>query len=200
MAEGEIGARPGGRTVNRVPQLRTARLLLRGWREADRGAFAAMNADPEVVHFLPAALSRAESDAFVDRIEACWAKGYGLWAVEVPGVAPFVGYTGLSDATFEAPFTPVVEVGWRLARPAWGHGYATEAARAALAYGFATMALPDIVTFTAAVNLRSRAVMERLGMVRDPAEDFDHPRVAEGHFLRRHVLYRVTADARMAYG
>lgn len=184
-----------------VPELRTERLLLRGWRAGDRPLFAALNADPQVMEFFPAALSRAESDAFVDRIEAHWAaNGYGLWAVEVPGVAPFVGYIGLWDAVFEAPFTPSVEVGWRLARSAWGHGYATEGARAALSYGYGVLRLPEILTFTAAVNLRSRAVMERLGMTRDPAEDFDHPRVPEGHVLRRHVLYRLGPEAARAYG
>lgn len=184
-----------------VPELRTERLLLRGWRESDRAAFAAMNADPAVMEFFPAALSRPESDAFVDRIEAHWAaRPYGLWAVEVPGVAPFVGYVGLWDAVFPAPFTPTVEVGWRLARAAWGSGYATEGARAALAYGFRVAGLSEIVTFTAAVNLRSRAVMERLGMVRDPAEDFDHPALAEGHALRRHVLYRLPPTERAGYG
>lgn len=182
-----------------VPELRTDRLLLRGWRESDLAPFAAMNADPEVVEFLTGPLSRAESDAFVERIRASWAgNGYGLWAVEVGGA--FLGYVGLWDALFEAPFAPAVEVGWRLTRPAWGHGYATEGARAALAYGFGVVGLPEILTFTAATNLRSRAVMERLGMVRDPGGDFDHPRVPEGSSLRRHVLYRFTEEARRAYG
>lgn len=177
----------------RVPELRTERLLLRGWTDADLEPFAAMNADPAVAEFLGCPLTRAESDAFVERIRQGWAtKGYGLWAVEaVDAGGDFVGYVGLWDALFEAPFTPAVEVGWRLARPAWGHGYATEGARAALAWGFEVAKLPEILTFTAAVNARSRAVMERLGMTHDPAEDFDHPRVPEGDVLRRHVVYRL---------
>lgn len=150
-----------------------------------------MNADPRVMEFFAAPLGRAESDALVDRIEAHFDRhGFGLWAVEVPGVADFIGFTGLSVPRFEAPFMPCIEVGWRLAVAYWGHGYATEAARLALDYGFATLGLAEIVSFTAATNLRSRAVMERLGLRRDPADDFDHPALAEGHPLRRHVLYR----------
>ena len=117
--------------------------------------------------------------------------GFGLWAIEVPGVAPFIGFAGLAVPQFSAHFTPCVEVGWRLAFEHWGHGYATEAARLALGYGFGTLALPEVVSFTSATNHRSRAVMERLGMRRDPAEDFDYPPFPEGHPLRRHVLYRL---------
>ncbi|HUR73707.1 MAG TPA: GNAT family N-acetyltransferase [Sporichthya sp.] len=180
----------------RCPELRTERLLLRPWRASDRAPFAAMNADPEVVEFLNGPLSPAESDAFIQRVETSWAtQGYGLWALEVVDGPEFIGYTGLWDALFEAPFTPAVEVGWRLARAAWGHGYASEAARAALAYGYATRALPEVVSFTAAGNLRSRAVMERVGMVRDPAGDFEHPKVPAGSPLRHHVLYRLTPAA-----
>ncbi|HSO95482.1 MAG TPA: GNAT family N-acetyltransferase [Acidimicrobiia bacterium] len=187
--------------VPAVPAVRTERLRLRGWRPEDRASFAAMNTDPAVVEFLPAALTRAESDAFVDRIEAGWATyGYGLWAVDVPGVAPFVGYVGLSTAVFEARFTPAVEVGWRLARDAWGFGYATEAGRASLRYGFETVGLDEIVSFTAVQNLRSRAVMERLGLRRDPADDFEHPNVAAGSDLRRHVLYRLDRPTWAAAG
>ncbi len=191
-----------GRHVSRgtvagvVPEVRTERLRLRRWRPEDREPFAQLNADPRVVEYLPGALSRAESDALVARIEAGWYEyGYGLWAVEVPGVAPFVGFVGLSTANFDARFTPAVEVGWRLAAPAWGSGYATEAGRAALAYGFDDVGLNEIVSFTAQGNTRSRRLMERLGMRRDPADDFDHPRVAEGSHLRRHVLYRLDRDA-----
>ncbi|GAA0638248.1 GNAT family N-acetyltransferase [Sporichthya brevicatena] len=174
----------------------TDRLLLRGWRESDREPFAALNADPEVTEFLLGPMTRAESDAMVDRIEASFAaKGYGLWAVEVVGGPEFVGYVGLWDPTFEAPFTPAVEIGWRLARSAWGHGYATEGAQAALRYAFGTVGLAEVVSFTAAVNVRSRAVMERLGMTRDPDEDFDHPRVAVDSPLHRHVLYRLASTA-----
>lgn len=169
---------------------------MRGWREADRAPFAALNADPEVVRHLPGALARAESDAMIDRIEAAFAThGFGLWAVEVEGGAPFIGFVGLSVPSFHAPFTPCVEVGWRLAREAWGQGYATEAAAAALDHGFGA-GLDEILSFTVPENLRSRAVMVRLGMRRDPSDDFDHPRLPEGHPLRRHVLYRITRSER----
>ena len=174
------------------PELRTSRLLLRRWRDDDREPFAALNTDPEVMEHFPAPLRREESDAFVDRIErGLEERGWGLWAVEVPGVAAFVGFVGLNPATFDAPFTPAVEVGWRLAREHWGHGYATEAAGAALDFGFDTLALDEIVSFTTHRNTRSRRVMERLGMHRDPADDFDNPNVAIGDPVRPHVLYRV---------
>jgi RimJ/RimL family protein N-acetyltransferase len=178
------------------PDLLTERLLLRPWQESDLAPFAAMNADPQVVEFLNGPLTRAESNAMVERIRVSWnTNGYGLWAVEVLGGPEFIGYVGLWDALFEAPFTPAIEVGWRLARTAWGHGYATEAARAALAYGYASLDLPEVLSFTAATNLRSRAVMERIGMVRDPAGDFEHPKVPAGSPLRHHVLYRLTPAA-----
>jgi ribosomal-protein-alanine N-acetyltransferase len=173
-------------------ELRTERLLLRAWREADREPFAALNADPVVMEHFPAPLSRAESDRMVDRIEAAFAeRGLRLWAVEVADGEPFIGFVGLSAPGFEAAFTPCVEVGWRLSQPAWGHGYATEAARAAIADGFARLDLDEIVSFTSSTNVRSRAVMRRLGMSHDPADDFDHPRVAVGSPLRAHVLYRL---------
>ncbi len=179
-----------------APVLRTDRLLLRPWQEADREPFAAMNADPAVVEFLLGPLTRAESDAMVERIEASFAsKGYGLWAVEVIDGPPFLGYVGLWEPRFEAHFTPAVEIGWRLARAGWGHGYASEGARAALTYAFASLGLPEVVSFTAATNLRSRAVMERLGMVRNPSEDFEHPLVPADSPLRRHVLYRAQSSA-----
>jgi RimJ/RimL family protein N-acetyltransferase len=150
-----------------------------------------MNGDPLVMQYLPTVLSRVESDALAGRIEAHFARhGFGLWAVEIAGVAPFAGFVGLSIPTFEAPFTPCVEVGWRLIRTHWGHGYATEGARAAIAFGFATLGLAEIVSFTVPENGRSRRVMEKLGMSRNPADDFDHPGLPEGHPLRRHVLYR----------
>lgn len=173
-------------------ELRTERLLLRRWRTEDRAPFAELNADPEVAQYLGGPLTAAASDELVDRIERTFAaRGFGLWAVEVTATGAFVGFTGLSVPSFEAHFTPAVEVGWRLARSAWGHGYATEAARAALRYGFTAAGLTEIVSFTAAANTRSRAVMERLGMTRDPADDFDHPRLATDHALHRHVLYRL---------
>ena len=172
--------------------LRTARLVLREWRDDDLAPFAALNADPAVMEHFPASLTRAESDALAARIRAHLAeRGFGLWAVELPGVAPFAGYVGLAVPTFEAHFTPCVEVGWRLAREHWGRGYATEGARAALAEGFGRHGLEEIVSITVPANRRSRAVMERLGMTHDPADDFDHPRVPEGSPLRRHVLYRL---------
>ena len=175
-------------------ELETARLLLRRWRPADREPFAALNADPEVMEHYPATLGRAESDALVDRIEAdIERRGFGLWAVELREGGEFIGFVGLDVPSFEAHFMPAVEAGWRLARPAWGHGYATEAARAALAFGFEHLQLDEIVAMTAVRNARSRAVMERLGMSRDPADDFGHPKVPVGHELRPHVLYRIAA-------
>ncbi len=175
-----------------VPEVRTDRLVLRGWSAADRAPFAALNADPAVVEYLHGPLSPAASDALVDRIEAGWAEhGYGLWAVEVRADASFAGFVGLNRAGFEARFNPAVEVGWRLARPAWGHGYATEAGHAALGFAFDTVGLDEVVSFTTVANTRSRAVMERLGMRRDPRDDFEHPALARGDPLRPHVLYRL---------
>ncbi len=175
-----------------VSQLRTERLLLRRWRPVDLEPFAALNADPAVMEYLPAALSRGESKALIERIEAGFeANGYGLWAVEVPGEAPCVGFVGLSPVDFDVFFAPAVEVGWRLARSSWGRGFATEGARAALAFGFERCGFSEVVSFTAECNRRSRAVMERLAMRRDPGEDFDHPLLAESDPLRQHVLYRL---------
>lgn len=175
-----------------IPEIRTERLLLRGWREADLPAFAAMNADPAVMEHFPALLSRAESDGFVGRAVAGWAaNGFGLWAVERSDDGAFLGFTGLTRPRFDAPFMPAVEVGWRFARDAWGRGHATEAARASVAFGFGIVGLDEIVSFTSPANVRSWRVMERLGMTHDPADDFDHPRVPEGSPLRRHVLYRL---------
>jgi RimJ/RimL family protein N-acetyltransferase len=172
------------------------RVLLRPWRPADRAPFAAMNADPRVMAYFPQRLDRSGSDAVADRIEQHFAEhGFGPWAVELPGVAPFIGFAGLAVPRFAAAFTPCVEIAWRLAYEHWGRGYATEAARAALAHGFGPLGLAEVVSFTAAGNQRSRAVMARLGMRRDPAEDFDHPALPEGHRLRRHVLFRLTAAA-----
>ncbi len=178
--------------MTRTPTIDTPRLHLRPWREADLPAIAAMNADPIVMKFFPNALDRSESDALSARIRESFARrGFGLWAVEVPKIADFIGFVGLSVPGFSAHFTPCVEVGWRLAHEHWGHGYATEAARAALDFGFARLALDEIVSFTTAANRRSRAVMERIGMTRTPADDFDHPALPDGHPLRRHVLYRI---------
>jgi ribosomal-protein-alanine N-acetyltransferase len=161
-----------------------------------------MNADARVMQFFAGCLSRDESDAMVDRIEAHFGnRGFGLWAVEVPGVAPVVGFAGLTALAtppFRARCTPCVEVGWRLAFEHWGRGYATEAARSALGYAVGTLALSEVVSFTSVVNLRSRAVMERLGMRRDPADDFDHPKLPESHPLRRQVLYRLDLNSHSA--
>lgn len=175
-----------------LPQdIRTERLLLRRWHEADHAAFAAMNADPRVMEHFPALLSRQESDAVVARIEAHFAEhGFGLWAVEIGDVVPFAGFIGLCYPRFEAHFTPCVEVGWRLAADYWGQGYATEGGRAALAFGFQTLRLAEIVSFTVPANMRSRRVMEKLGMRHNPSDDFDHPLLSPGHPLCRHVLYR----------
>jgi RimJ/RimL family protein N-acetyltransferase len=173
-------------------RLSTERLTLRRWREADREPFAALNADPDVMDYFPTPLARAESDRLISRIEAGFdQRGYGLWALELRATGEFIGFTGLDISSFEAHFIPTVEVGWRLARSAWHHGYATEAARASLAFGFEEAGLEEIVSFTSIMNLRSRAVMERIGMTHDPTDDFDHPELQEGHRLSRHVLYRM---------
>lgn len=175
--------------------LTTPRLILRHWRPDDLEPFAALNADPVVMEYMLTRLDRAASDAFAQRIMDGHARhGFGLWAVEVPGIAPFVGFVGLSVPGWQGHFMPCVEVGWRLARPYWGKGYATEAAAAAIRYGFAGAGLREIVSFTFMGNLRSRAVMARLGMTRDPADDFDHPLVPKGNPLRPHVLYRLAAS------
>ena len=174
------------------PILTTPRLRLRQWREEDLAPFAALNADPQVMEFFPKVLTRAESDAVAGRIRDHFARhGFGLWAVEAPGTVPFMGFVGLAVPSFEAHFTPCVEIGWRLAREHWGHGYATEAATAALAFAFGDRALEEIVAFTVPANIPSRRVMGRLGMRRSPADDFEHPAIAEGHPLRSHVLYRL---------
>lgn len=176
--------------------LRTPRLLLRTWRAADREPLAEMNADPQVMEHFPAVLSRAESDAFFQRLVNHFTEhGFGLWAVEWVGVSPLIGFVGLSVPGFHAPFTPCVEIGWRLARRWWGQGLAHEAAQAALHVGFQLLNLREIVSFTVPANLRSRRVMERLGMVHHPADDFDHPALPPGHRLRRHVLYRLRNPA-----
>jgi RimJ/RimL family protein N-acetyltransferase len=173
-------------------QLQTPRLLLRRWTDADLEPFARLNADPAVMEYFPAPLTRHESDQMVERIEESFeARGLGLWAVEVKATRAFIGFVRLWPPTFEAHFTPATEVGWRLAHDAWGNGYAAEAASAAIEDGFARLGLSEIVSFTSVVNQRSRRVMEKLGMTHDPPDDFDHPRIAEGHPLRPHVLYRL---------
>ncbi len=152
-----------------------------------------MNADSAVMEHFPRPLTQAESDAFADRIEAAWSNdGYGLWAVEVDGGAPFIGFVGLAPPSFDAHFTPAVEVGWRLDRRYWGNGYATEAARESLRFAFEQGGLAEVVSFTVPQNQRSRLVMERIGMTHDAAGDFDHPCFLDDERIRRHVLYRIT--------
>ena len=176
-------------------EIRTARLRLRAWRDEDIEPHAAMNADPRVMEFFPGVLSLEESTALLARGRQRIAeRGFGLWPVEVLGGAPFIGMVGLSVPSFEAHFMPAVEIGWRLAADHWGRGYATEAAGAALAYGFDRLGLSEIVSFTTTANARSRRVMEKLGMRRAPEDDFLHPMIAEGHPLRPHVLYRLRRE------
>jgi len=177
-------------------ELHTPRLRLRPFRDADAAPLAALNADPQVMEHFPSVLARAESDAFMAKLrEGDPARGLGTWAMEVPGVAPFVGLFMLKQPGVDLPCQPCVEVGWRMATPFWGRGYVTEAGHAALAYAFETLHLGEIVSFTATGNLRSRRVMERLGLAHDPAGDFEHPSVPAGHRLRAHVLYRLTGEA-----
>jgi RimJ/RimL family protein N-acetyltransferase len=177
--------------VYSVSELLTPRLTLRQWRDGDLEPFAALNADPEVMRFFPAPLSREQSDDLATHAKrGIEERGWGLWAVEVIESARFIGFVGLAEPRFEAHFTPAVEVGWRLARDAWGNGYATEGARATVVYAFDDLGLDEIVSFTSAINERSRRVMERLGMTRNPSDDFDHPSLNDGT-LRPHVLYRL---------
>jgi ribosomal-protein-alanine N-acetyltransferase len=173
--------------------VKTDRLVLRRWRPGDRAPFAAMNADPEVMEHFPATLTREQSDVLVDRIEAGFAeRGFGLWVVEIAETGQFAGFTGLSVPRFQAHFTPAVEIGWRLARPYWGRGYASEAANRVLGFALGDLGLREVVSFTSTTNVRSQAVMKRIGMTHDPADDFDHPLVEDGHRLQRHVLWRIT--------
>lgn len=175
--------------------IRTPRLALRQWTDADIEPFAAMNADSRVMEHFPSMLTSEQTGEMVrilrDRIAE---RGWGLWAVEVPGAADFIGFVGLAAPRFETHFTPCVEVGWRLAFDHWGKGYATEAARAALEIGFTRAGLKEIVSFTVPANVRSQAVMKRIGMRRNVADDFDHSNIHEGHPMRRHVLYRLQRD------
>jgi len=172
----------------------TARLRLRRWREEDREPFYRINSDPRVMEHFPACLSREESDETIDRVEAHFKKrGFGLWAAELIETGELAGFIGLSVPRFTTQFTPCVEIGWRLGAQFWGRGLATEGARAAMRFGFEEVRLGEIVSFTVPANLRSLRIMEKLGMRRDPAADFDHPFIAEGHPLRRHLLYRLRA-------
>ena len=171
----------------------TDRLRLRPWRDEDLEPFAALNVDPRVMEHMPAPLTRKESDRMAGLIRTrLEAQGIGLWAVEVRDGPTFAGFVGLMTPPFDAPFTPCVEIGWRLSAQCWGRGYATEAAREALRIGFGEHDLAEIVSFTVPANRASLRVMEKIGMTRDRDGDFDHPRVAEGHPLRPHVLYRLS--------
>jgi len=182
--------RPAEAANSRCAQ--TDRLVLRRWTPEDREPFARMNCDPAVMEFLPAPLTRAESDALSDRIETHFAQhGFGLWAAELRSSSTFIGYIGLSIPRFEAAFTPCVEIGWRLSPDYWGKGLATEGARAVVRHAFEVLHLPELVSFTVPANLRSRRVMEKVGMTHNPRDDFDHPLLSQSHPLRRHVLYRL---------
>ncbi len=179
-----------------MSELATPRLRLRQWRTADAAPFAALNADPEVMQFMPGALTRAQSDAFALKAQAQLVeRGFGLWAVEVRAQRSFIGYLGLSAVSFAAPFTPAVEIAWRLERARWGHGYATEAARELLRFAFEDLGLHEVVSFTVPANLRSRSLMQRLGFRYDAHGDFEHPRLPAGHALRPHLLYRLSSGA-----
>lgn len=179
-----------------VHELRTDRLRLRGWKQEDLIPFGALNADPRVMEYFESALTRPQSDALVARLRKHFDRhGFGMWAVEAPGVAPFVGFVGLAVPPFRAHFTPGVEVGWRLAGEFWGRGYASEAARAALSFGFGPLGLAEIMAYTVRGNLRSRRVMERLGMTHSEADDFDHPAYLDLERIRHHVLYRMSRAA-----
>ena len=174
-----------------MQEIETPRLWLRGWRPEDREPFARLNADPLVMRYFTSTLSRRESDAGVDRVEAHFQlHGFGLYAAELRETGEFIGFIGLNVPSFKAHFSPCVEIGWRLAADYWNRGLATEGAGAVLRYAFETVGLGEVVSFTVPANLPSRRVMEKIGMIRDAAGDFDHPEIAEGHPLRRHVLYR----------
>ena len=182
------------RPVADETNLRTERLLLRGWRAEDRVAFAALNADPRVMEWFPTPMTSAESNAVADRIEKQFEEtGWGLWAVEIPGVDPFIGFVGLSPSESTLGF-PSVEIGWRLAAEHWGNGYAPEAAVAALRFGFEHLFLDEIVSFTSVGNAKSRRVMAKIGMKHNPKDDFDHPRLPKTSPLSRQVLYRITRE------
>lgn len=177
------------------PIIKTERLVLRQWERGDLKPFALLNGDPKVREYFPRLLSKEESDHSVSLMSAHIEKlGWGFWAASLIETGDFIGFIGLEEVYFEAHFTPAVEIGWRLATKYWGSGYATEGALASLRYGFEKLHLDEIVSFTAVGNMKSRAVMERIGMDHDPNDDFDHPKLSEGDLLRRHVLYRVKAS------
>lgn len=192
----DVNLRHGkGSTMEPILELESARLLLRQWRDEDLPEFAAMCADPQVMRYFPAPLSRLESASLIGRIRGHFAEhGFGLWALQRKDTGAFIGFTGLGVVGFDAPFTPAIEIGWRLAREHWGLGYASEAAWTALRCGFDRLALKEVVAFTAQSNLPSEKVMQAIGMHHDSADDFEHPKLAAGHPLRHHVLYRITRE------
>ncbi|WP_034642527.1 GNAT family N-acetyltransferase [Desulfovibrio inopinatus] len=172
-------------------EFETARLVLRQWKETDKKTFAVLNADPRVMEFFPAPLTRKESDAVADKCQLFIEEhGWGFWAVEEKRTHDFLGFVGLYIPRADLPFSPCVEIGWRLAFPYWGKGVASEAAKGALAIGFCVLNLKEIVSFTAFHNVRSQAVMRRIGMHRVPGS-FAHPGVAVSSPLREHLLYRL---------
>ena len=176
------------------PTLESERLLLRPWKDEDVEAWVAMGADPRVMEYFPSTYDREYAEAMAARLRARLERdGYGWWVIEVKGVSAFAGVIALQDVPFEAPFTPAVEIGWRLSYEHWGRGYATEGAARTLRFAFEVLGLNEVVAMTAATNRRSARVMERLGMQRNPADDFEHPRLPEGHRIRPHILYRLAA-------
>jgi RimJ/RimL family protein N-acetyltransferase len=175
--------------------LQTPRLILRTWQDSDIEPFSMMNQDPEVMRFFPSLLTPEESASRVDwQLRHFKEQGFCCYAVELKSTGEFIGFVGLAIPLFEAPFMPAVEIGWRIAKTHWNKGYATEAAKYVLNHAFNHLNLPEVVSFTAIQNRTSRRIMEKIGMTHDPKDDFDHPKLAEGHPLRQHVLYRITAD------
>jgi len=184
--------RTGSHGFRAIPTIETSRLLLRGWRDSDIAPWVAMNADSRVMEFFLRTYDRATAESFAALARADLERdGFGWWVVEEKNGSPFVGVISLQAVPFEAAFTPANEIGWRFVFDKWGHGYATEGARAALDFGFSQLAWREVIAMTSLLNVRSQLVMERLGMARNPDDDFDHPRIPEGHRLRRHVVYRI---------
>ena len=181
--------------MEQIEELESARLRLRPWRDTDLPEFAAMCADPQVMRYFPACLSRLQSAALIGRVRGHFAEhGFGLWALERKDTGAFIGFTGLMNVSFAAPFSPAVEIGWRLAPEHWGLGYASEAAWTVLRCGFDRLALKEVVSFTTQTNTPSEKVMQAIGMHHDSADDFEHPKLAADHPLRHHVLYRITRE------
>ncbi len=178
--------------MNKDYFIETDRLIIRSWQASDFEPFAKLNADPRVMEYFPSILNRTESDALINlMIEKTQRDGFCFWAAELKSSQKFIGFVGLNIPGLQTHFTPCVEIGWRLAHEHWGKGYAPEGALACLKYGFEKLGLKEIVAFTAVNNLKSRRVMEKIGMNYNPQDDFDHPKLEEGHPLRRHVLYRI---------